>query len=181
MAAFDEIDRTRLDVRAAVECEGVVVVDKAQRESCLAWLRREGYGIESIDFGQGIGPATVALRDLLRWEEQFGTPADPESLNLDALRDGFEFDLQSGEGKALELNNADVAYRQDRRWFLGLLAIAHEHSIEQLALGARFFTVLFLDPGSRLIGKQYESISVPNTYVLGHPDHPFGPAPTGPA
>jgi hypothetical protein len=82
MAAFDELDWTRFDVWAALAREGVVVVDTAHRESCLAWLRQEGYGIESIDFGQGIGPATLVIRDLLRWEERFGTPADPESLNL---------------------------------------------------------------------------------------------------
>jgi hypothetical protein len=164
MAAFDQLDWTRFDVWAILAREGVVVVDTAHRESCLAWLRREGYGIESIDFGPGIGPATVALRELLRWEERFGSPADPESLDLNALRDGFELDLQPGQGKALELSHAEVAYREDPPWVLGLLAIAHEYSLNKLALGARFFAVLFLDRGSPLIGAQYESLSVPDTY-----------------
>ena len=181
MAAFDEPDFTRFDFWAVVVGEGIAVVDTEHRETCLAWLRREDYGVESIDFGQGIGPATIAIREMLRWEEQFGPPADPENLNLNALDDGFDFDLRPGEGKTLELRNADVAYREDREWFLGLLSIAHGHSIEHLALGARFFTVLVLDPGSRLIGKQYESACVPLPWVLGHPDHPFGPAPVGPA
>jgi hypothetical protein len=173
-AAFDQLDWTRFDVWAALARDGVVVVDTAHRESCLAWLRREGYGIESIDFRQGIGPATLAIRDLLRWEEKFGIPAKPDSLNLNALRDGFEFDLQPGEGKALELRDADVAYLEDREWLLGLLAIATEYSLQQLALGARFFAVLFLDRGSPLIGAQYESLIVPDTYrTRPGPSDPF--------
>jgi len=180
MAPFDEIDYTRFDVWAAVECHGVAVVDTAQRESCLAWLRGEGYAVGSIDFGQGIPAAVPQINELFRWKEQFGYEFSADRApNLNALRDGFEFDIQPGDGKALALDNADVAYRKDRRWFVELLAIAHEHSKEQLALGARFFTVLFLDEGSRLIGKQYESLGVPNIW-LGHAGHPFGPALTAP-
>ena len=181
MAAFEEIDYTRFDCSAAVECEGVAVVDKEHRESCLAWLRREGYGIESIDFGQGIAAAVPKINDLFRWEEQFGYELRADCApGLDALRDGFEFELQPGEGKVLELKNADVAYRENRRWLLELLYIAHEHSIEQLALGVRFFTVLFLDPRSRLIGKQYESLSVPPSYAILSESNPFGPAQKAP-
>jgi hypothetical protein len=182
MAAFDEIDYTRFDVRAAVECEGVVVVDRSHRDSCLEWLEREDYEVESIDFRQGIAAAVPEINELFRWKEQFGYELSADRApGLDALRDGFEFDLQPGERKVLELKNADVAYRENRRWCLELLYIAHEHAIEQLALGARFFMVLFLDPRSRLIGKKYESLVVPDTYVLEpHPDHPFGPAPVAP-
>jgi hypothetical protein len=77
-------------------------------------------------------------------------------------------------GEALELRDADVAYREDRRWFLGLLSIAHEYSRNQLAHGARFFAVLFLDRGIPLIGAQYESLSVTDTYRTGPgPSDPF--------
>jgi hypothetical protein len=61
----------------------------------------------------------------------------------------------------LELLNAEVAHHEDPQWFAGLLAIAHEHSRRQLALGARFFATLFLDRGSALIGAEYEKLSVP--------------------
>jgi hypothetical protein len=80
---------------------------------------------------------------------------------LDALRDGFDFNLKPGEGHVLELLNAEVAQREDPWWLSGLLAIAHEHSVQQLALGARFFAVLVLDRDSLLIGAPYESLSVP--------------------
>lgn len=161
MAAFAELDWTRFDVWAIVSNEGVTVVDLAQRQACLAWLRRYNYAITSLDFEAGVGPAVALLGKELRWEEQFGYELTPTNRNLDALRDGFDFDLQPGHGRVLELLNGDVAYREDPRWLLGLLAIAHEHSLHQLALGARFFAVLVLRHDSPLIGASYERSSVP--------------------
>lgn len=161
MAAFAELDWTRFDVWAAVAMEGVAVVEPANREACLTWLRQHEYGVTSIDFALGIGPAVVAFGQKFRWEEQFGYRLKPDSRSLDALRDGFEFNLTPGQGHVLELQNAEVANRENRHWLLGLLAIAHEHSRWQLALGARFFAMLILDRGSPLIGTGYETLSVP--------------------
>jgi hypothetical protein len=92
---------------------------------------------------------------------QFGYKLKPESRNLNALRDGFDFDLKPGQGHVLEVLNVEVAHREDHHWLFGLLAIAHEHSRWQLALGARFFVMLYLDRESPLIGAQYEALSVP--------------------
>lgn len=161
MAAFDELDWTRFDVWAAVALEGVVVVETPNRDACHTWLRQHDYALTLIDFVQGVGPAIVALGEHFRWEEQFGYRLTPEKRNLDALRDGFEFDLMPGQGHVLELLNADVAYREDPGWTTGLLAIAHEYSRWQLALGARFFATLILDRGSPLIGVTYETLAVP--------------------
>ena len=74
----------------------------------------------------------------------------------------------------LEIKGAEEAYHADSYWLLSLLAIAHEYSTLQLALGARFFALLFLDRGSPLIGQQYESQGVPDAYVI-HPrrEDPF--------
>ena len=93
MAAFDELDWTRFDVWAAVALEGVVVVENSHRDACRRWLLQNDYTLSSIDFARGIGPAIVSLDELFRWEEQFGYRLTPEKRNLDALRDGFEFDL----------------------------------------------------------------------------------------
>lgn len=175
MAAFDELDFTAFDFDAVVVRGGITVVDAEHRESCLASLRRQGYTIESIDFREGIGPAYLTMNDLFRWEENFGYELRwHEGSSLDALGDGFEFDLQPGEGKVLELRGAEDAHREDSYFFLSLLAIAHEYSLHQLALGARFFTVLFLDRGSPLIGAEYEKQIVPDFYVI-HPqlEDPF--------
>jgi hypothetical protein len=161
MVAFDQLDWTRFDVWAAVAMEGVAVVETAHRDACHAWLRQHGYGVTSIDFAEGVGPAMVALGEQFRWEEQFGYRLTAEKRNLNALRDGFEFNLKPGQGHVLELLNAEVAHREDPHWFAGLLAIAHEHSRWQLALGARFFATLVLDRDSALIGAQYEKLAVP--------------------
>lgn len=182
MAAFDELDFTRFDFDAVVVHGGIAVVDTEHREACLGSLRRQGYGIDTLDFRDGIGSAAPQINQLFRWEEQFGYELTGEGgLNLDALRDGFEFELQPGKGRALELKGAEDAYNEDSYWLLSLLAIAHEYSTWQLALGARFFVLLFLDRGSPLIGQQYESLGVPDPYVI-HPraEDPFSGSPTVP-
>lgn len=161
MAAFAELDWTRFDVWATVALEGVAVVEPAHHLACLAWLRQHNYAVTSIDFAMGIGPAVAALGETLRWGEQFGYRLAPDSRNLDALRDGFEFDLKPGTGHVLELLNAEVAQHEDPKWLSGLLAIAHEYSRRQLAIGSRFFATLVLDRGSPLIGARYETLSVP--------------------
>ena len=161
MAAFVELDWTRFDVWAVVAMGGVAVVKSEHREACLAWLRQHDYAVTSVDFGLGVSLAVGTLGEKFRWEEQFGYRLMPESRNLDALRDGFDFNLKPGEGHVLELLNAEVAHREDPRWLSGLFAIAHEHSLRQLALGARFFATLVLDGGSPLIGAPYETLSVP--------------------
>jgi hypothetical protein len=100
----------------------------------------------------------------LRWEEQFGYALVPEPRNLDALRDGFISDEWGSEPFVLEVYEAERAWREDSRWFLGVLSIAMEHSLVQLALGHRFFVVLILERASRLIGREIERIWVPNIY-----------------
>lgn len=161
MAAFDQLDWTRFDVWATVAMGGVVAVEAARRDACHTWLREYNYALTSIDFSQGIGQAVVAFGERLHWEDQFGYKLTSENRNLDALRDGFQFNMKPGQGHVLELLNAGVAHREDAHWFAGFLAIAHEHSRWQLALGARFFAMLLLDRGSPLIGFAYETLSVP--------------------
>jgi len=164
MAAFNTLDWTRLDVWAIVSMDGIAVVEPKHQEACLAWLRTHGHAVSTIDFLQGIGPAVIAFGELFRWKEQFGYALGPESRILDALRDGFEFDVQPGRGVVLELMNAGVAYNENPSWFAGLLSIAREHSRVQLALGARFFTLLILSPCSALVGTAYEKVSVPSPF-----------------
>ncbi len=177
MSAFSSLDWARFDVWGIVAGAGIAVVKPEHRENCHAWLQRHDYAISSSDFGQGIGPAVVALGDLFRWEEQFGYALQPHSRNLAALRDGFEFDLDPGQGHVLELVNADSAYREDPHWLLGLLSIAQEYSLRELALGARFFAILVLDGDSVLIGKPYESLSVPGPFSQpSNKADPFGPS-----
>lgn len=180
MPAFTQLDWTRFDVWAIVAMEGVAAITSVHRDACMSWLRKHDYSLTSVDFAQGIGPAVVKLGERLSWQDRFGYCLSSESRNLNALRDGFDFDLKSGTGHVLELLHADVAQHEDARWLSGLLAIAHEQSRWQLALGARFFVVLVLEPGSPLIGAVYESLSVPVPFstVARHGD-PFAVQPAG--
>ena len=162
MPAFNELDWTAFDFWAVVADKGITVVPLDQREACLASLRQHGYRVESIDFREGIGPAYATMNTLFRWEENFGYELRwHDSSSLDALDDGFEFDIRPGGGTALEIRGADKAYREDSYFFQVFLSIAGKQSLQHLALGARFFTILFLDPGNPLVGVEYRSLSVP--------------------
>ena len=77
------------------------------------------------------------------------------------LRDGFEFEIHEGGGRVLELIRADLAWEEDPRWLVGLLAIAQEHSRRQLALGRRFFALLVIPEDSPLVGAAIEQALVP--------------------
>ena len=101
IASFDDPDFTRFYFVAVIGNLGIAIVDPQHRESCLASLRRQGYGIDSLDFRDGITSAAPQINELFRWEEQFGYAFSAEGgLNLDALRDGFEFELQPREESA---------------------------------------------------------------------------------
>jgi hypothetical protein len=114
-----------------------------------------------------LAEAIPELGRTLGWEEQFGYALGPDSRNLDALRDGFAFDIPEGGGRVFEIVRADLAWREDSRWLLGLLSIAQEQSRWQLALGRRFFALLVIPEESPLVGTVIEEISVPG--VFGNP------------
>ncbi len=84
------------------------------------------------------------LNSLFAWERQFGYSLGLDRRNLDAVRDGFEFVIPDGGGHVLELIRPDVVWKEDRRWLLGFLSVAAEHTRRHLALGRRFFTLLVL-------------------------------------
>jgi hypothetical protein len=162
MAAFtdEQIDWSRIEVGAIVGHHGVAVIDMARRTACLEWLQKQDCRIEQLDCTTGIKAVLKKLDVLFRWEEQFGYSLSEGSRNLNALRDGFEFQVPSG-GLVFELFQPDVIWHDDSNWLLGLLAIASEHSRYHLACGRRFFTLLVLPDGSPLIGQKFAEISVP--------------------
>lgn len=166
MAAFtdEQIDWSRIDVQAIIGHHGVAVIDLARRAACLDWLRRHDYRIEQIDCTVGISAVLVRLDAIFRWEEQFGYRLSDGSRNLNALRDGFDFNVPASGGLVFELFQPDAICREDSRWLLGLLAIASEHSRYHLACGRRFFTLLVLPEGSSMIGQKFDEIAVPCAY-----------------
>ena len=134
VAAFAELDWSRFDVNAIVGSgAGIATIDERRHSACCDWLLRHGYTIDSLDCRLGLAEVVPAPRRILGWQTQFGYSLGPGDRNLDALRDGFEFDIPEGGGRVLEMVQADLAWQEDPKWFLGLLSIAQEHSLRQLA------------------------------------------------
>jgi hypothetical protein len=164
MAAFVALEWGRIDVTAIVIYSGLAAIDERRHQACRDWLLREGYEIDTFDCRPGLAVAVPELGRLLGWQEQFGYVLGPDSRNLDALRDGFDFAIPEGGGRVFEVIRPDLAWEEDQHWLCGLLSIAQEHCREQLAIGRRFFALLVVPEHSPLIGAVVEEARVPNLH-----------------
>ena len=170
MAAFTSLDWRRFDVFALVALRGVATVEQVLAHACEGGLRHRDYRVLSLDFARGIGPALAQLGPMLQWREQFGYDLNPASRSLDALRDGFDFGIVDGGGQVLMLRSLERAWREDEAWSRGLLAIISERSLQELALGRRFFAAIVLaDGASPLVGQPLEGHVIPSPWS-GHFD-----------
>ena len=161
MAAFTDLDWRRIDVTAIVTFGGFATIDEPRHVACRRWLHREGYLIDTFDCRRGLSLAVPELGRLLGWERQFGYALGAENRNLDALRDGFEFDVPNEGGRVFEIIRPDLAWQEDPRWLCGLLSIAGEQTRRQLALGRRFMSLLVVPEASPFIGAVLEQTRVP--------------------
>jgi hypothetical protein len=164
LSAFAALDWRRIDVTAIVTFSGVGTIDERRHMACREWLLGHGYAIDTLDCRLGLAVAIPELGRRLCWEQQFGYALGPESRNLDALRDGFHFTIPEGGGQVLEILGAEPGWREDPRWFCGLLSIAQEQSRRQLALGRRFFVLLVIPERSPLIGEVVGQMTVPGPF-----------------
>jgi len=171
LSAFADLEWRRIDVTAIVTHGGLATIDERRHQACREWLRRQGYEIDTFDCRPGLAVAIPELGRLLRWEQQFGYSLDPNTCNLDALRDGFEFVIPEGGGRVLEIIRPDLAWKEDRRWLCGLLTIAQEQCRQQLALGRRFFVLLVVPEDSSFIGATVEEVTVPGIFWNPNTDH----------
>jgi hypothetical protein len=160
-AAFPDLEWGQLDVDGIVSASGIAVVRPSHRQRCARLFAYEEYGTFAIDCALGKQSVLEQLGRHLKWQEQFGYQLEDGEGNLDALRDGFEFAIPESGRFVLELLEPEMLWRENERWFDGLLAIASEHSRRQLALGRRFFTVLFAEESSPLIGRVVDNVSIP--------------------
>jgi hypothetical protein len=167
VATFTDLDWSRIDLTAIVTFGGLATIDERRHPACRDWLLRQGYQIDTFDCQPGLSVAIPELVRLLGWQQQFGYALGPDSRNLNALRDGFEFSIPEGSGCVFEIIRADIGCQEDRRWLCGVLSIAMEQSRLQLALGRRFFTLLVLPEKSSMIGTVIEESIVPAFYL--HP------------
>jgi hypothetical protein len=161
VAAFTDLNWLRIDVWTIVFGRGLATVDERRHSACREWLVSHDYTIDTWDCRPGLALAMPELGRMLRWQEQFGYSLKSGSRNLDALNDGFDFKLVRDRGRVFEIIRPDVAWQEDSRWLLGLLSIASEQSLTQLALGNRFLTLLVVPEGSPFIGTEIETLTVP--------------------
>ncbi len=161
MASFDALDWSRLDVCAIVTFGGLATIAPKDRDGTRDWLLAEGYTIDTIDGSQGLASAVESFSRLMRWEEQFGYAMSYPNANLDALRDGFDFDATECVGRVLEVLRADLLWQEDEPFVRGWLSIACEHSHERLAQGQRFFTALVIPEDARLLRGPIACTEVP--------------------
>ena len=164
MAAFIELDWTQFDVRALVESHGLVNFDKSALSSCVAWLFEHDYEVHRLECGLGFDVLLDQWNKLFRWEEQFGYALSSDRCGLDAVRDGFEV-LSSNGRSVLILDDSEVLWSERPSWLLGVLAIAQEYSLCELALGRRFICIISLPAGSNLVGQVIEQLVVPHPCV----------------
>lgn len=144
-----EIDR--LDYGAFIEGSGVVGVEPgADSTAAEAWLAVHGAVVHRLTYRGDLRAFSEALCDLLRWEEQFGYSPRGRVVSLDALNDGFDFDVPDDGLVALVISGGDAVAATDLRWFMVLLEIAARHSRYHMAGGRRFITVVVASPRSRL-------------------------------
>ncbi|HTE43169.1 MAG TPA: hypothetical protein VK629_20270 [Steroidobacteraceae bacterium] len=166
MATFKTLNWSTLDTWAIVTGRGVVPLLSEDHHAAGGWLQQHNYEMLHLDFTSGISRLVGQLGTLLGWSSQFGVGHElhPESRNLDALRDGFTFKVPEQGGLALTLQGFEQAWSEDQRWSAGFLSIISEFSLQQLALGRRFFAVIEVaNPSSVLVGAQFEIRSI------GHP------------
>jgi hypothetical protein len=164
MAGFTDLDWRRIDTTSIVTFGGLGTIDERRHAACRAWLIQHDYTIDTLDCTPGLAVAIPELGRMLRWKQQFGYDLGPDSRNLDALQDGFYFQIPAGKGHVLEVIGANNAWHEDRRWFCGLLAIAQKQSREQLALGRRFFVLLVVPNDSPMIGETIEQVTIPGPF-----------------
>jgi hypothetical protein len=145
MAAFtpEEFTRLRIDCWALVY-GGVVTVEETNRDACIGWLQRHGYRMETMDLGVGFDAVAAEVGRRFDWVGNFGYAYEEGRRGLDALSDGFHFDVPDEGGVVLELLRPEDLFRDQPKWLLGLLGVASRHSAYHMAHGRRFFALLVL-------------------------------------
>jgi len=166
MAVFtqEDFDWRRPDVTAIVSYSGLVTTPLEERAACARWLRREGYHLVTLDCSNDFSQIVTDLAVLLHWREQFGYDYGARGPSLNALNDGFCFEVPEQGGLVLELLRPDLLWEQEPQWLIGMLTIAQEHTRYHLAFGRRFFTLLVMPTDAPLIGQTLGWDRVPGPY-----------------
>ncbi len=164
MGAFEELNWKNRDVDAIVNGGGIATVKMQDFDDYHEWLLNRGYGVSVIDCCVPFVEVLSSIYILFRWQEQFGYTPERGYVNLNALWDGFDFDIPRGEGHVLELVGIDQLWKSNPQWVVALLEMAHDYSRIQMALGSRFFALLVVEEISDMIGATVTELKIPSPY-----------------
>jgi hypothetical protein len=149
MAYFSDEERSSQNLDyVAITSGGVARVTEEHADDCRRWLSERGYTLVQIDFSAGMQHVLDRINELFQWREQFGYTYSGHSL--DALRDGFWFDVPVDGGLVFELHRPDLLWKEHSYWIAGLLELVSEHSAHDLE--SRFFALLVMPQAADSIG-----------------------------
>ncbi|QDT63037.1 hypothetical protein [Calycomorphotria hydatis] len=161
-AAFCELDWSRPDVWGILAGRGILTVTEDKASSIREWLTREKFNSYRFDCNESLIRAAHQLCTYLKWNDQFGYILSEDQLvNLNALNDGFEFELSTEQGFYLELVGIEAEWNKYEGWLRGLLTICSNYSINELAQGRKFLTLIQLGRESPLIGEVFDDLAIP--------------------
>jgi len=143
MTAFSEDDSDRLDWQLMQNGAVTLYFQTANLEGDAAWLREDGYQVQTIDCRDLAGFQHQMSR-ALRWKEQFGY--EEWTGNLDALNDAFRYlEIDSDGGLVLCFLRYDLLKAASPDLAQGLLDIIEWHSRDYLLLVRRLLALVQSD------------------------------------
>lgn len=170
VAHFSEHETASLPFHAIVAQRGLLAVTANHLATHRAVLIKAGYHLIEVNFAEGMAHALAQLGEALDWSAQFGysltDSSDGELPILDAVADGFDGapfrEKAAGrDGVVLVLRGCDAAYAVDAHWLRGLCAICSAASLQQIACGQRFFTLVEVaSVQSPLVGTTVDSVEI---------------------
>lgn len=170
VAHFAEHEMSSLPFHAIVAQRGLLAVTADHLATQRAALIKAGYHLIEVNFAVGMAHALAQLGEALDWSAQFGYSlavcSDGELPILDAIADGFAGapfrEKAAGHvGVVLVLCACDAAYAVDAHWLRGLCAICSAASLQQIACGQRFFTLVEVaSVQSPLVGTTVDSVEI---------------------
>jgi hypothetical protein len=140
MAVFSEDQHDRLDWHLMQDGAVTLYFQSAILEADLAWLRTQGYIVQTIDCSDYTG-FQQQMSTALRFKEQFGY--DQWSGNLNALHDAFRYlDMDASTGLVFCFLRYDLLCKAHPEVGHAVLEILEYHSRDYLMLGHRLLALV---------------------------------------
>jgi hypothetical protein len=171
VASFTSLDWDRFDLHAIILGRGLARMSEESVTRARDWLAKHGYKSVSLDFSDGLASAVGDIEGLLEWERNFGYSLDGKLPHVAAIHEGLQFlPVPEDGGLVLELSSIDSALVENEEWTLGFLRMIARESLQRLALGRRFFAVIYPDTTHpALLERALDDFWIPNPFRFRGP------------